>query len=183
MNNQKKITTYNFKELFDILNELSFELNYVVEEISEKDLKNNNFDLVISKKEIPNLKNQLTLTETPVSIFKLLEKINIYLLKINFQSQSELKIGKYKINLNSREMIFDNIKLKLTEKEIEIIIFLAKFDKPINVTKLQNEVWNYQQNLETHTVETHIYRLRKKIFDKFKDNNFIISKKDGYSIS
>ena len=72
--------------------------------------------------------------------------------------------------------------LKLTEKEISSIIFLYKAKKPVKVNELQLKVWGYQSDLETHTVETHIYRLRKKILNKFKDNNFIVSTADGYQI-
>ena len=183
MNNQKKITIYNFKELFYILKELEKELNYQIEEIDTDNLKKKNFDLVINNKKISDLKNQLTLTETPISILKLVEKINISILKNQFQNQSKIKIGKYQINLNSRVMNYKNTNLKLTEKEIETIIYLSKFKNPINVNQLQNEVWKYHKDLETHTVETHIYRLRKKISNKFLDNNFIVSKKDGYKIA
>ena len=72
--------------------------------------------------------------------------------------------------------------MKLTEREIEIILFLNDKEKPQNINILQKEVWSYVTDLETHTVETHIYRLRKKISDKFNDNNFIVSSKEGYSI-
>ena len=85
--------------------------------------------------------------------------------------------------MNSRELSQKNQHLKLTEKEANIIIFLLKSKKPISVDQLQNDVWSYQPDLETHTVETHIYRLRKKIYDQFSDNNFIISTKDGYKIN
>ena len=85
--------------------------------------------------------------------------------------------------MNSRELSLGDQRLKLTEKETNIIIFLFKSKKPVGVNQLQNEVWSYQSDLETHTVETHIYRLRKKIYKKFSDNNFIISEKDGYKIS
>ena len=78
--------------------------------------------------------------------------------------------------------MFANNKLKLTEKESNIIIYLSKFDKPIGIDELQLKVWGYQSELETHTVETHIYRLRKKILKTFNDKNFIISKKNGYQI-
>jgi DNA-binding response OmpR family regulator len=70
----------------------------------------------------------------------------------------------------------------LTEKEINTIIYLSKSKKPINVDELQEKVWSYQSDMETHTVETHIYRLRKKILNTFNDNEFIISKKNGYQI-
>ena len=87
------------------------------------------------------------------------------------------------INLNSREISSESEKLKLTEKEINIIIYLSKFKIPISVDELQTNVWGYQSELDTHTVETHIYRLRKKILKVFNDENFIISKKNGYQIN
>ena len=87
------------------------------------------------------------------------------------------------IDLNSREMSAKNIKLKLTEKEINTIIFLSKSNKPVSVDELQEKVWSYQSDIETHTVETHIYRLRKKILETFDNNEFIISKKNGYQIN
>ena len=74
-------------------------------------------------------------------------------------------------------------KLKLTEKEINSIIYLLKAKKPVKIRELQSNVWGYQSQLETHTVETHIYRLRKKISKVFKDENFILSKDDGYEIN
>ena len=79
-------------------------------------------------------------------------------------------------------MLEKSIRLKLTEKEINTIIYLSKFNKPINIEELKKEVWSYQFNVETHTVETHIYRLRKKILNTFNDSKFIISKQDGYQI-
>ena len=76
----------------------------------------------------------------------------------------------------------NNIKLKLTEKEINTITYLSKSEKPVNIDELQEKVWSYHSDIETHTVETHIYRLRKKILDTFNDKNFIISEKNGYQI-
>ena len=73
-------------------------------------------------------------------------------------------------------------KLKLTEKEIRTIVYLSKSVKPITINELQTEVWGYQSDLETHTVETHIYRLRKKILNTFNDKELIISEKNGYQI-
>jgi DNA-binding response OmpR family regulator len=84
--------------------------------------------------------------------------------------------------LNSREIISENKKLKLTEKEVDIIIHLSKNKEPVSVNELQKKVWSYQSDIETHTVETHIYRLRKKISNTFDDSNFIISKTNGYQI-
>ena len=79
-------------------------------------------------------------------------------------------------------MLINDRKLKLTEKEINTITYLSKSNKPINIDELLEKVWSYQSNIETHTVETHIYRLRKKILNTFNDNEFIISKKNGYQI-
>ena len=72
--------------------------------------------------------------------------------------------------------------MRLTEKEITTILYLYNSNDEVTVEELQNKVWNYQKELETHTVETHIHRLRKKIQQMFNDNDFIISKKNGYQI-
>ena len=79
-------------------------------------------------------------------------------------------------------MLKNNIKLKLTEKEINTISYLSKSEKPVSIDELQEKVWSYQSDIETHTVETHIYRLRKKILNTFNDKDFIISEKNGYQI-
>ena len=183
MNTPKKLIIYNFEELFNILNEIKSEFNYEIEKLNNNNLENKVFDLLLSRIKVPNVENQLILNEIPLKINKLIEKINIEILKNNFHSQSEVLIGVYKLNLNSRELFHNNIKLKLTEKETNIIIYLSKFENPISVTQLQNNVWGYQSDLDTHTVETHIYRLRKKISEKFSDENFIKSEKDGYKIN
>ena len=93
-----------------------------------------------------------------------------------------MNIGNYKINLNSREMSSKDLTLKLTEKESKVILFLSKSNKPVNVINCNPRYGGFNSKLETHTVETHIYRLRKKINNKFNDENFIISKKNGYEI-
>ena len=79
-------------------------------------------------------------------------------------------------------MIDQSKKLKLTEKEVNTIIYLSKAQNPVSVEKLEGSVWKYHSDIETHTVETHIYRLRKKILECFNDKEFIISKKNGYQI-
>ena len=73
--------------------------------------------------------------------------------------------------------------MDLTEREINLILFLKKSSRPVNINELQKEVWEYGSELETHTVETHIYRLRKKVKEQFKDENFIKSLKEGYLIN
>ncbi|MDC3249560.1 winged helix-turn-helix domain-containing protein [Candidatus Pelagibacter sp.] len=135
-----------------------------------------------SKESIKNI-NDYKYILNPFNINNLVEKINVQLLKKKFNDQSFVKILNYTLDLNSRIISNDKDSLKLTEKEINIILFLNKNKKPQKVTILQNEVWGYHTELETHTVETHIYRLRKKISVKFKDNNFIKSQNNGYLIS
>ena len=182
MTNQKLII-YDFTQLYLILDELKDQINFKIINI-EKDKLDLPLDnsLVITRKKIPSIKNQIILETIPIKLIKLIEKFNIYFLRIKFSEQSEMNIGNYKINLNSREMSFKDLTLKLTEKESKVILFLFKSNKPVNVDQLQSKVWGFNSKLETHTVETHIYRLRKKINDKFNDENFIISKKNGYQI-
>ena len=179
---------FKFKSLFKIINELENELNFDVIEVSEEiDLKDKLLkfknSLIVTQKKGIDKSNQLILNQLPIKISKLLEKINIEFLKLQFNEKSKIDIGKYKIDLNSRYLISNDQKLKLTEKEADIIIYLYKSNSPVKINQLQKEVWGFKSKLETHTVETHIYRLRKKILEIFKDKDFIISKKNGYKIN
>ena len=186
MNNQNLII-YQFSTLYQIFKELDLDLNFNVIEakneeflrIKIKELKNY---LVISKKKISNIDHQLIFSLAPIKIFKLIENINVEFMKKNFSNQSKVNINSYIIDLNSREMIHKGSKLKLTEKEVNTIIYLSKKNKPVNIEELEKNVWQYQSDVETHTVETHIYRLRKKILQSFNDQNFILSEKNGYQI-
>ena len=173
--------------MYHILEEIRLDLNFNIllvdnENILSDKIKNLNNYLIITNKEYSNIDNQFVLKHEPINISKLIEKINIEFLKVQFNNQSEVKVNNYIVNLNSREMLAKNIKIKLTEKEINTIIFLSKSNKPVSVDELQDKVWSYQSDIDTHTVETHIYRLRKKIFKTFNDDEFIISKKNGYQI-
>ena len=186
MNNQT-LFIYESSSLFNIFKEIDDYLNFKIVNLTKKEISKTNFKnykdyLILSFKEL-NLPNTILIDNFPVKFPKLLEKINIEFLKKNFNEQSNIIVSKYVINTNSREMILQNQKLKLTEKEINMIIYLSDSKKPIKVNELQEKVWGYQSKLETHTVETHIHRLRKKIKEKFSDENFIVSKKDGYQIS
>ena len=184
--NTHNLVIYELDELYKIFEEIKKDINFNFEKITKQELINLNSNtnyLILTKKEIPGLHNQIIFNKFPISIFKILEKINIELIKKNFQKQSEILIGNYIFNINSREMSSNANKLKLTEKEINSIIYLLKANKPVKIRELQSNVWGYQSQLETHTVETHIYRLRKKISKVFKDENFILSKDDGYEIN
>ena len=186
MNNQNLII-YKFNELYHIFEELSLDLNFNIvfidSEISlNEKIKNQNNYLILSNKKNLNINNQFILENIPINISKLIEKINIEFLKIQFSSQSEVKVNNYIIDLNSREILINNNKLKLTEKEIYTITYLSKSKKPVSIEELKDKVWRYQSDIETHTVETHIYRLRKKFLNTFGDNEFIVSGKNGYKI-
>ena len=185
----------NFNSLYEILDEIKENLSFTIIKIDNEDDFKKKFDLnrldylVISKTDHKLLlnnnitdKNFLDFIDLPLSFKKLLELINIKLIKLKFNQQSKIIIKGYELNLNSKFFSKDNLKLKLTEKEIEIILYLN--DKKIkhNVADLQKNIWGYSENMETHTVETHIYRLRKKISDLFKDEKFILSDKNGYFI-
>ena len=183
----QNLIIYKFKTLYHILEELGLDLNFKITTANTKDsLKDNVINhynsLIITNSKHVDIGNHLVLENTPINIFKLIEKVNIEFLKLQFNNQSQVKVNNYVINLNSREMIINDNKLKLTEKEINTIIYLSKSKKPVSIEELQAKVWSYQSDIETHTVETHIYRLRKKISNIFNDKDFIISKKNGYQI-
>ena len=185
----------NFNSLYEILEEIKENLSFKIIKFENEEDFEKKFDLdrldylVISKtdhKLLPNInitdKNFLGFNDLPLSFKKLLELINIKLIKLKFNQQSKITIKGYELNLNSKFFSKGSLKLKLTEKEIEIILYLN--DKKIkhNVADLQKNIWSYSADMETHTVETHIYRLRKKISDLFKDEKFILSHKNGYFI-
>ena len=178
-----KTLIINHKYLYDILNEISENFNFKVINEFEKniDYKNDNY-LYITPKKVVDQKNQVIITDFPIKINKLIEIININFLKKNFSSQSSIDIGKYKLDLNSRMLNSNTKSLNLTEMEANVIMFLKKSKKPSNIKELQDKVWGQVPDLETHTVETHIYRLRKKIKDKFQDDYLINSTKNGYEI-
>ena len=179
-----------YNVLFEVKDFLNFEVinyeneNAFLEKIKkESSIKN----CTIVTKNLLNIKNInekniIHLDNMPINFTLLIDKINTNLLRQKFSFQSNINIKDYSLNLNSRVISNKKNELKLTEREIEIILFLKDKKKPQNINILQKEVWSYVTDLETHTVETHIYRLRKKISDKFNDNNFILSSKEGYSI-
>ena len=183
----QNLIIYKFISLYQILEELGLDLNFKIISADTKDsLKdkviNHHNSLIITNTKHSDIGSHFVLENSPINISKLMEKINIEFLKLHFNNQSQMKVNNYNINLNSREMLINDIKLKLTEKEINTIIYLSKSKKPVSIDELQAKVWSYQPDIETHTVETHIYRLRKKILNTFNDNEFIISKKNGYQI-
>ena len=196
--NKQVVNFVQLTELYNILNEIKNFLNFDIKNYPNqddffKDLNKNNslYQSTIVTNSIENFKskiknidvrNILIFENFPIRLSKIIDKINIQLIKQKYDYQSKINIKNYNLNINSRIISHNKKNLKLTEREIDIILFLKKQNKPKTIEVLQNEIWHYSSDLETHTVETHIYRLRKKIKDQFNDDNFILSYKDGYSI-
>mgnify|MGYP001169034747 CR=1 FL=1 len=157
------------------------------------DISNKNFFLQTNKKNFNNIfflyqkkvnidDEEYNLIKYPIDFKIFIEKVNIQLIKNKYSSQSKILINNYTLDLNSKIISKDKKILKLTEREMEIIIFLNENKNPQKINDLQSKVWGYSSQLETHTVETHVYRLRKKINDKFNDNKFLLSTDKGYLI-
>ena len=179
---KQNLIIYSNPILYDILKELEKEINYNVEQIlSETELDNKELSecLILSSKQGNKFLNEIKL-EFPLTISKLIEKVNIQFIKLKTKEKSSMFLGKYEIDLNSRMLNLNSNSISLTEKEINLLIFLSKSKDPVSINKLQEEVWSYKNEVETHTVETHIHRLRKKILNELKRDDFILSDKRGY---
>tara|TARA_B100000795_G_scaffold252145_1_gene221463 strand:- start:983 stop:1564 length:582 start_codon:yes stop_codon:yes gene_type:complete len=190
---KQNIVFINFNLLYEILDEIKENLSFKIKQYDSEEnlMKENNSNvensLIILKHNQKLLLNKnhinlLNLNNFPLSLIKLIELINIQLIKLRFNLKSKININDYELNLNSKFFSKNDVTLKLTEKEVEIILYLSENKKKHDVINLQKNIWGYSSNMETHTVETHIYRLRKKIVDKFNDDKFIISDKKGYFI-
>jgi len=193
---KQTIHIIDFKILYNILDEIKDYLKFQILHYKNEEIFLNSNDLnlndslilvrinnkVFLNNEKINRKKIFSIPNYPITIDKLVEILNVNLIKQKYNYQSNIYIKDYKLDLNSRTITKNNQNLKLTQKEIDIILFLNGYEKPQKVNVLQNKVWGYSLEIETHTVETHIYRLRKKIKDEFKDNNFILSSDDGYFI-
>ena len=118
----------------------------------------------------------------PLSIIDLNKKIIDLNTKKKFFTNSSIKIKSYILDKNEKKLKKEKLFIIITEKEIQLLELLFNKKKPIQKKDILEKVWKYAPDADTHTVETHIDRLRKKIFDKFKDEKFILNKKDGYLI-
>ena len=185
----KKLIILRYKELFSILEEIKenfeFKLEFYEKEKELEKMDNDNLSdyLVLTKKKLSSIKKQIIIDKFPIKINELIQTLNINFLKSKYTEQSKIDFGRYYLDLNSRILNQNNKQLELTEKESSILIFLKQSKDPVKIQTLQEKVWGYNSELETHTVETHVYRLRKKINDKFYDNEFIISDKKGYFLN
>tara|TARA_B110001450_G_scaffold13151_1_gene12435 strand:+ start:956 stop:1543 length:588 start_codon:yes stop_codon:yes gene_type:complete len=192
---KQNIFIINYNSVYEILDEIKENLSFKIIKYNNEDDFNDDSNLniansiIISKSNHKLLsnkyltdKNFLNFKILPLPLKKLLEMINIKLIKMKFGHQSKIIIKNYELNLNSKFISRNGLSLKLTEKEIEIILYLSNTKTNHDVLDLQKNIWGYSENMETHTVETHVYRLRKKINNKFNDNNFILSHQNAYFI-
>ena len=192
---KQNIFIINFNLLYEILDEIKDNLSFKIYNFDNEvefirtcklDMKNSLFITKTNQKLLINSdignKNFFDINCFPLDINKLIESINIQLMKIKFNHQSKVNIKGYELNLNSKFFSKKDLNLKLTEKEIEIILYLNNDKTKHDVLDLQKNIWGYSPDIETHTVETHIYRLRKKLKNHFNDHNFIISNQEGYFI-
>ena len=193
------VSIVEFPLLYNILKEIEDLFNFNINNYNNssdfiKEVDKNNTEclnsLIILEKKNNLLSSHIQINESaiviidslPLKIEKFIDIINTQLIKQKYNFQSKLNIKNYILNLNSRTISSPNKELKLTEKEVDIIMFLNESKIPQSINVLQNKVWGHSFKLETHTVETHIYRLRKKIKDQFNDDNFITSHDAGYLI-
>ena len=195
---------------FDLLNELNLNYNIssdknlkynnkdllvriiFVEKLQLREIKNfflkNTPTIFLLKNKDFLIKNKLTLLDfhvslfTPIEVLSFKEILNILITKYNFFKKSKIVINNYEIDSNQRVITKDKIKVKLTEKELELILVLNK-NNGLEKSFLLKNIWNRSSDLESHAFETHLHRLRKKINKFFKDNKFIIEKDSFYYLS
>ena len=195
----QKLHILNIPEIDKIIIEIkeyfNYEIHYfnekkdLIKKIDEDEKFLKNSIILVNQKDLSSLKSKADekqiycIKKFPIKISNLIDQLNARLIQQNYSAQSNININKYVLDINSRILKKSDYELKLTEREIDTILFLKNQNKPVNVDILQKEVWKYGKDLETHTVETHIYRLRKKIKDTFNDDSFIQSKKNGYIIN
>ncbi len=151
-----------------------------------KEIIKENLPLIIidnfKKKDKKMSKELIDSLNMPFRIINLKNKITSLSAKYEFNKSSLINLGSYVIDKNQRKIKKENLELKLTEKEIDFLILFTENEKPLNRDFVLKKVWKYSTETDTHTIETHIHRLRKKIFQKFKDSNFIKNNQKGYYI-
>ena len=193
----QKLYIINLSNFYDIISELKEHISYEISKFDDKEIffdkyksesiSVENSILVVHEKEynffVRNMnEDQIIKFKPPVNIFTFIENLNIKFIQKRYLDQSNVSVKNFSLDINSRELKKGKSSLKLTERETDMILFLNKSKKPVNVETLEKEIWQHSSELETHTVETHIYRLRKKIKAEFGNDELIISNKDGYTI-
>ncbi len=193
----QKLYIINLSNFYDIISELKEHIDYELFKFDNKEMffdkykgesiSTENSILVVHEKEynffVKNInEDQIIKFKPPVNIFTFIENLNVKFIQKKYQDQSNVNVKDFFLDTNSRELKKGKSSLKLTERETDMILFLNKSKKPVNVETLEKEIWQHSSELETHTVETHIYRLRKKIKSKFGNDDLIKSNKNGYTI-
>ena len=193
----QKLYIINLSNFYDILDELKEHIGYEISKFDNKEIffgkynnesiSSENSILVVHEKEynffIKNIQeDQIIKFKPPVNIFTFIENLNVRFIQKKYQDQSNVNVKDFFLDINSRELKKDKLSLKLTERETDMILYLNDSKKPVKIETLEKEIWQHSSELETHTVETHIYRLRKKIKAEFGDVDLIKSEKDGYTI-
>ena len=193
----QKLYIINLSNFYDIINELKEHIGYEIlkfdskeiffDKIKSESISTENSILVVQEKEynffVKNInEDQIIKLKPPVNIFTFIENLNVKFIQKKYQVQSNVSVKDFFLDINSRELKKDKFSLKLTERETDMILYLNNSRKPVNVETLEKEIWQHSSDLETHTVETHIYRLRKKIKAEFGNDDLIKSDKDGYII-
>ncbi len=191
----QKLYIINLNNFFDVINELKEHLDidifkyderkFFLDKFEKKEISLKNSIIIVPEDEYNSFlkyikEDSLIKFRPPINFFRFLENLNVRFIQKSFQDQSSIKIKNFVLDTNSRTLKKNNKNLKLTEREIDMILFLKNAENPVNIATLEKEIWRYSSELETHTVETHIYRLRKKIKDEFGDDDLILSKKNGY---
>ena len=183
------IKIQTFKNFYDL--KLDLEKNSTTISITNLEsydlVEENKIDSSVIYIKAPNNSNKekfknIEIINTPLRIRNLIEKIKLIYLKNQFLDNSKVNLLNYKINLNNREITKDNKKLKLTEREVDLLLFLKNSKNPQSINNILESVWGYSKGLETHTIETHVHRLRKKFLNSFEENNLIKNNKQGYFI-
>ena len=193
----QKLYIINLSNFYDIISELKEHIDYEILKFDNKEIffdkyksesiSTENSILVVREKEynffVKNIsEDQIIKFRPPINIFKFIENLNIRFIQKKYQDQSNVNVKDFFLDINSRELKKGKLSLKLTERETDMILFLNNSKKSVNVETLEKKIWHHSSELETHTVETHIYRLRKKIKAEFGNDELIKSNKDGYTI-
>ena len=193
----QKLYIINLPNFYDIISELQEHIGYEVSKFDNKEIFFDKYKkesifiensiLVVHEKEynffVKDInEHQIIKFIPPVNIFTFTENLNVRFIQRKYQDQSNINVKGFFLDINSRELKKGKSCLKLTERETDVILFLNNSKKPVNIETLEKEIWQHSSELETHTVETHVYRLRKKIKAEFGNDELIISNKDGYTI-
>ena len=179
-----KQLNYSDKEIFI---KILFPENLKIQEVKKYLLQNEPIILILSNKEYIK-KNNLRLLnfhaslEFPIEILSFKEILNILITKYNFFNKSKIIIKDYEIDSNQRSISNQKVKVKLTEKELELILALNN-NNGLNKSFLLKSIWKHSLDLDTHAFETHLHRLRKKIHKYFNDKNFIVEKNSLYYLT